>query len=250
MSTTDTTDAARTGARTGATQSAEQAIEQAADAERHEAEAVERTGSGRAITLSTPISREDIEDIRVGDVIFLDGHITTCRDVAHRRLIEYGRDLPVDVRNGAILHAGPIIRVIDEEADRFEVVAVGPTTSMRMEMFEEEFIARTGVRLIVGKGGMGPGTEAGCKKYGALHCVFPAGNAVIAATSVEEVEGAQWRDLGMPETLWTFRVKQFGPLIVSIDTHGDNLFEQQKVVYNERKEAALAALNEKVRYIR
>mgnify|MGYP001696427091 CR=1 FL=1 len=124
------------------------------------------------ITLTTPISREDIEDIRVGDVVFLDGHITPCRDVA-------------------ILHAGPIIRMIDEEANRFEVVAVGPTTSMRMEMFEEEFIARTGVRLIVGKGGMGPGTEAGCAAHGALHCVFPAGNAVIAATAVEEVEDSQ-----------------------------------------------------------
>ena len=64
------------------------------------------------------------------------------------------------------------------------------------------------------------------------------------------MEGGYWRELGMPETLWIFRVKQFGPLIVSIDAHGDNLFEQQKVVYNERKEAALAALNEKVRYIR
>ena len=202
------------------------------------------------ITLTTPISREDIEDIRVGDVVFLDGHITTCRDVAHRRLIEYGRELPVDIRDGAILHAGPIIRMIDEEANRFEVVAVGPTTSMRMEMFEEEFIARTGVRLIVGKGGMGPGTEAGCRRHGTLHCVFPAGNAVIAATAVEEVEDAQWRDLGMPETLWTFRVKQFGPLIVSIDARGDNLFERQKVVYNERKAVALAALDEKVRYIR
>ena len=165
------------------------------------------------ITLTTPISREDIEDIRVGDVVFLDGHITTCRDVAHRRLIEYGRELPVNIRDGAILHAGPIIRMIDEEANRFEVVAVGPTTSMRMEMFEEEFIARTGVRLIVGKGGMGPGTEAGCRRHGALHCVFPAGNAVIAATAVEEVEDAQWRDLGMPETLWTFRVKQFGAAV-------------------------------------
>ena len=195
--------------------------------------------AGRRITLTTPIKREDLEGIRVGDVIFLDGHIVTCRDVAHRRLIELGRELPVDIREGAILHAGPI-----------EVVSVGPTTSMRMEKFEEEFIRRTGVRLIVGKGGMGPGTEAGCRTYGALHCVFPAGNAVIAATEVEEVEGGYWRELGMPETLWIFRVKQFGPLIVSIDAEGNNLFEQQKVVYNERKAVALAALDEKVRYIR
>ena len=221
-----------------------------ADIEQPSAKETTTPGEGRRITLTTPIKREDIEDIKVGDVIFLDGHITTCRDVAHRRLIEYGRELPVDITDGAILHAGPIIRVVDEENDKFEVVSVGPTTSMRMEKFEEEFIAKTGVRLIVGKGGMGPGTEAGCEKYGALHCVFPAGNAVIAATEVEEVESAEWRDLGMPETLWTFRVKQFGPLIVSIDAHGNNIFEQQKVTYNQRKDEALAKLNEKVRYIK
>ena len=198
--------------------------------------------------LTTPIQPEDIADINVGDVIYLTGYLTTCRDVAHRRVIEEGRKLPVDVKDGAILHAGPIIRKHGEGT--YEMITVGPTTSMRMEKFEEEFIRRTGVRLIVGKGGMGPGTEAGCRTYGALHCVFPAGNAVIAATEVEEVEGGYWRELGMPETLWIFRVKQFGPLIVSIDAEGNNLFEQQKVVYNERKERALAALEQKVRYIK
>lgn len=201
-------------------------------------------------TLTTPIKPEDVEDLRVGDVVFLDGHIVTCRDVAHRRLIEYGCELPVDVRDGAILHAGPIIRAIDPDNDKFEVVSVGPTTSMRMEMHEEQFIEQTGVRLIVGKGGMGPKTQSGCQKGKAIHCVFPAGNAVIAATEVEEVENGYWRELGMPETMWVFRVKQFGPLIVSIDTHGNNLFEQQKVVYNERKDAALEDLYGKVRYIK
>ena len=201
-------------------------------------------------TLTTPISAQDLAGIRVGDVIRLSGRLVTCRDVAHRRLVEEHRALPVDVHDGAILHAGPIVRPSATARSGFEMVSVGPTTSMRMEKFEYEFIKQTGVRLIVGKGGMGPGTVAGCQEFGALHCVFPAGNAVIAATAVEEVEDAQWRDLGMPETLWTFRVKQFGPLIVSIDARGDNLFERQKVLYNERKEAALASLNEKVRYIR
>lgn len=198
-------------------------------------------------TLTTPIKPEDVQDLEVGDVVFLDGHIVTCRDVAHRRLIEYGRELPYDVRDGAILHAGPIIRALGD--DKFEVVSVGPTTSMRMEKFEKEFIESTGVRLIVGKGGMGPNTEAGCVSGKAIHCVFPAGNAVIAATQVEEVEDGYWRELGMPETMWVFRVKQFGPLIVSIDTKGNNIFEQQKVLYNERKEAALEELYQKVRYI-
>lgn len=176
--------------------------------------------------LTTPISLEDIKDIHAGDIVYLTGHITTCRDVAHRRLVEYGRELPVDIRNGAILHAGPIVREL--EKNQYEMISVGPTTSMRMEKFEYEFVKHTGVRIIVGKGGMGPETQRACQEFGALHLVFPAGNAVLAATEVEEIEQANWKELGMPETLWTCRVKEFGPLIVSIDTHGRNYFEEKK----------------------
>ena len=200
--------------------------------------------------LNTPVSDEDLKDIKIGDVIYLNGHITTCRDVAHRRLIELGRELPVDLKGGAIFHAGPIVRKIAGQADKYEMVSVGPTTSMRMEKFEKEFIEQTGVKIIVGKGGMGPNTEAGCKEHKAIHCVFPAGCAVVAATCVEEIEDAQWKDLGMPETLWVSRVKEFGPLIVSIDAEGNNIFEQNKVKFNERKEAALKELYPKVKYIK
>jgi len=198
--------------------------------------------------LTTPISAEDLKDIHAGDVIYLNGYLTTCRDVAHRRVIEEKRDLPVDVRGGAILHAGPIIRPLGE--DRYEMVTVGPTTSMRMEKFEEEFIAKTGVRLVIGKGGMGEGTMRGCQKYKALHCVFPAGCAVVAATCVEEIVSAHWKELGMPETLWTSKVKEFGPLIVSIDTYGRNLFEENKVIFNERKEKALQDIFPQVSFIK
>ena len=128
---------------------------------------------------------------------------------------EEGRPLPVDVKDAAIFHAGPIIRPLED--DKFEMVSVGPTTSMRMEKFEYEFVQKSGVRVIVGKGGMGPNTERACKEFGAIHCVFPAGNAVVAATEVEEIVEAQWRDLGMPETLWHCHVNEFGPLIVSIE---------------------------------
>ena len=198
--------------------------------------------------LTTPIAPEDLADIKIGDVIYLTGHIVTCRDVPHRRVVQEGRELPLDIRGGAILHAGPIIRKTGEE--RFEMVSVGPTTSMRMEKFEREFIAKTGVRLIVGKGGMGEGTMSGCKELGAIHCVFPAGCAVVAATQVEEIESADWTELGMPETLWKCRVKEFGPLIVSIDAHGNNLFEQNKVKFNEKKDAALAEILPQVGFIK
>lgn len=200
--------------------------------------------------LTTPLKAEDLEDIRIGDIIYLNGHIVTCRDVAHRRLIEGGRELPVNVDGGAIFHAGPIVRPIKGEDDKFEMVSVGPTTSMRMEKFEKDFIRETGVKVIVGKGGMGEGTMEGCKEYKAIHCVFPAGCAVVAAACVEEIEDAQWRDLGMPETLWKCRVKEFGPLIVSIDTHGGNLFEQNKVMFNEKKERAAEEICKHVSFIK
>ena len=176
--------------------------------------------------LTTPISAEDLADIKAGDIIYLNGSMTTCRDVAHRRLVEEGRELPVDVRNNAIFHAGPIIRPL--ENDKFEMVSVGPTTSMRMEKFEYEFVKETGVRVIIGKGGMKENTERACK----------------------EIVAAEWRDLGMPETLWNCRVKEFGPLIVSIDTKGNNLFEKNKIEFNKRKDEQIEKISKQVGFIK
>ena len=137
--------------------------------------------------LTTPISDEDLESLNVGDVVYLNGTLVTCRDVAHRRLIELGRELPVDLKGKAIFHAGPI--VVEQPDGKFQMISIGPTTSMRMEKFEREFIEQTGVKLIVGKGGMGPKTVEGCQNHKAVHAVFPGGCAVLAATQVEEIEG-------------------------------------------------------------
>ena len=198
--------------------------------------------------LTTPIKDEDLEDLRVGDVVYLTGHIVTCRDVAHRRLIEHKRELPVDIRGGAIFHAGPIVRKLDD--GKYEMVSIGPTTSMRMEKFEKEFIEQTGVKLIVGKGGMGPLTQEGCKKFKAVHAIFPGGCAVVAATQVEEIERAEWLDLGMPETLWVNRVKEFGPLIISIDTQGNNLIEKNKAEFNAKKAPIVQKIHQQVGFIK
>lgn len=198
--------------------------------------------------LTTPIKDEDLEDLRIGDVVYLTGHIVTCRDVAHRRLIELKRELPVDLRGGAIFHAGPIVRKL--ENGKFEMVSIGPTTSMRMEKFEREFIEQTGVKLIVGKGGMGPLTEEGCKQHKAVHAIFPGGCAVLAATQVEEIENAEWQDLGMPETLWVNRVKELGPLIISIDTQGNNLIERNKAEFNAKKGPVVEKIYSQVSFIK
>jgi L(+)-tartrate dehydratase beta subunit len=197
--------------------------------------------------LATPIRDEDIESLNVGDVVYLNGLLVTCRDVGHRRLIELGQELPVDLRGNAIFHAGPIVA---KDGDGWKIISIGPTTSMRMERFEKDFIETTGVKLIVGKGGMGPETAEGCKRFKAVHAVFPGGCAVLAATQVEEIERVEWLDLGMPEALWVCRVKEFGPLIISVDTKGRNLFEENKAVFNERRIPAVARIASQVRFIR
>ena len=197
--------------------------------------------------LTTPIRNEDIENLTAGDIVYLDGYLVTCRDMGHRRLIELNRELPVDLDGMAILHAGPIVA---KDGDGWKMVSIGPTTSMRMEVHEKEFIKRTGVKLIVGKGGMGPETVEGCRTHKAVHAVFPGGCAVLAATEVEKIEKVVWLDLGMPEALWVSRVKNFGPLIISIDTKGNNLFETNKARFNEKKEPILKDIFDKVRFIK
>nr|WP_244989092.1 L(+)-tartrate dehydratase subunit beta [Pantoea cypripedii] len=198
--------------------------------------------------MTTPIKDEDLLSLQPGEVVYLTGTLVTCRDVAHRRLIELGRELPVDLRGLAIFHAGPI--VVEKGENDFQMISIGPTTSMRMEKFEKEFIEKTGVKLIVGKGGMGPNTEEGCRQHKAVHAIFPGGCAVLAATCVEEIEDAQWCDLGMPETLWVCRVKEFGPLIISIDTEGNNLIEGNKAVYNQRKLPVIDEINQQIKFIK
>jgi L(+)-tartrate dehydratase beta subunit len=198
-------------------------------------------------TLTTPITDDQLEGLEIGDVVYLTGILVTCRDVAHRRLIEQGRELPVDLRGGAIFHAGPIVR--PDGSGGHEMVSIGPTTSMRMEKFEREFIQRTGVKLVVGKGGMGMETQAGCVENKAVHAIFPGGCAVLAATKVEAIEAVEWTDLGMPESLWVNRVRDFGPLIISIDVRGNNLIENNKAAFNAKKKPILERIHQQVRFI-
>jgi len=197
--------------------------------------------------LTTPISTEDIESLTAGDIVYLNGHMITCRDMGHRRLIELGIPLPVDLQGMAILHAGPIVV---KDGEGWQMISIGPTTSMRMEGYEKEFIKQTGVKLIIGKGGMGPETMEGCRDHKAVHAIFPGGCAVLAATQVEEIERVEWLDLGMPEALWVSRVKEFGPLIISIDTKGNNLIDANKATFNERKVPIVKEISAQVRFIK
>lgn len=194
--------------------------------------------------LSTPFTEEDIRSLQTGDVIYITGDIATGRDDVHIRVVKEGMDLPADIHGKALMHAGPLVR--SSEANGFEVVAIGPTTSMRMEKLEYDFIKKTGVRLIIGKGGMGERTAEACREFGAVHCVLPAGNAVVTALCVEEISGVEWLDLGMPEALWSMRVKALGPLIVSIDSSGRNLFAEKKKKIAGQKEEQIKEISKRL----
>jgi fumarate hydratase subunit beta len=185
----------------------------------------------------TPISEEDIRKLKVNDVLYVTGTIVTARDQAHRRALEYfkqGKPLPLNLEGLVVFHCGP---VVSKEGDKWTAVAAGPTTSTRMDIFEDEFIENFKVRVVIGKGGMGKRTTDAMAKYGAVYGAFTGGAAVLAAKAIKNVKGVEWLDLGMPEALWIFEVEEFGPLAVAIDSYGNNIFTdvQKKVEENKQK---------------
>jgi len=186
--------------------------------------------------LKSPIiSEEDIRKLNVNDILYITGIIVTMRDAAHRRALELFKEektLPIDLYGSTVFHCGPIVK---RKRSQWVVIAAGPTTSTRMEEFEDEFIKNFGVRVIVGKGGMGKRTADAMKKYGAVYAAFTGGAAVLAAKAVKKVKKVEWLDLGMPEALWVFEVDDFGPITVAIDAHGNNLFEEIQKKAEESK---------------
>ena len=187
--------------------------------------------------LKTPISEQDVRKLKVNDVIYITGTIVTARDQAHRRALELHKErkkLPLNLEGLPVFHCGPIVK---KEDDKWIIVAAGPTTSTRMDLFEDEFIKNFKVRVVIGKGGMGKKTTDAMKQYGAVYGAFTGGAAVLAAKAIKNVKTVEWYDLGMPEAMWVMEAQDFGPLAVAIDAHGNNLFVdvQKKVEENKQK---------------
>jgi len=187
--------------------------------------------------LKTPISEEETRKLKVNDVLYVSGTMVTARDQAHRRALEHfkqGKSLPINLEGLAVFHCGPIVK---KKEDRWTIVAAGPTTSTRMDIFEDEFIKNFKARVIVGKGGMGKRTTEAMAKYGAVYGAFTGGAAILAAKAIKNVRTVEWLDLGMPEAMWILEVEEFGPLTVAIDSHGNNLFMevQKKVEENKQR---------------
>jgi fumarate hydratase subunit beta len=187
--------------------------------------------------LKTPISEEEIRKLKVNDVLYLTGTVVTARDQAHKRALEYaaqGKPLPINLEGLAVYHCGP---VMSEKGGKWVAVAAGPTTSTRLELFEADFLEKFKVRVVIGKGGMGEKTACAMAKCGAVYCAFTGGAAVLAAKAIKRVKGVEWLDLGVPEAMWVFEVDAFGPLLVAIDSRGNNLFRDvaEKAAANRRR---------------
>ncbi len=170
------------------------------------------------IKLETPLKKEETQKLRIKDSVYISGTIYTARDSAHKRIIESGSPIPLE--GAVIFHAGPIIRT---ENNNHEMIAVGPTTSTRMNPYQAE-ILNQGVRAVIGKGGMDQRTSKALEKNGAVFLAAVGGCAALYVSSVREVKNVHWLDLGVPEAIWELEVEDFGPLIVAMDSTGANLY--------------------------
>jgi fumarate hydratase class I len=173
--------------------------------------------TGREIALQAPISDEQIRALKVGDVVLLSGRVYTGRDAVHAHLMKHPP--PVDLRGGVLYHCGP---VVVKEGDGWTVTAAGPTTSIREEPYQADIIDKYGVRVVMGKGGMGAKTLAGLQRSGAVYLNAVGGAAQFYARCIDRVEGVSLLDFGTPEAMWHLQVRDF-PAIVTMDAHGGSL---------------------------
>ena len=173
--------------------------------------------TGREIPLQAPITEEQIRALKVGDVVLVSGRMFTGRDAVHHHLMKH--EPPVDLNGAVLYHCGP---VVVKEGENWKVTAAGPTTSIREEPYQADIIKKYGVRVVMGKGGMGPKTLAGLKESGAVYLNAVGGAAQFYARCIERVDGVSLMEFGTPEAMWHLDVRDF-PAIVTMDSHGGSL---------------------------
>jgi fumarate hydratase subunit beta len=193
--------------------------------------------------LKTPVPEAEIRKLKMGDLVYVTGTVITARDEAHLKALELhekGEEPPVDFSGVGIFHCGPIMQKVDSE---WTVVAAGPTTSARMEIFQDRFIEMFRPAVIIGKGGMGDRTAKACQDFGCVYGAFTGGAALLAARGIKKVKDVFWlEELGMPECLWVYETEDFGPMIVTIDTHGNNMTQNVDKQVRARMDKILAEM--------
>ena len=175
--------------------------------------------------VNLPVPSEVLKKLQVNDVLYVTGKIFTARDSAHMKMRGMkSKDLPFDPSGMGLYHCGPLMK---REDGQWIALSAGPTTSSRMEEFEDILLDRFQFHLIIGKGGMGERTSKALKKTGSVYTAFPGGAGVLAAEKITGVSQVYWlEELGMPEAVWILEVAEFGPLVVAMDSFGQSLYQR------------------------
>ena len=191
-----------------------------------------------------PVTEAQTRALRINDTVSLNGTLFGIRDATQIHMFDRGRSTRFDLNGHAVIHTAPNVRKVapsPEHPAGYEPVCVGTTTSSRMERFTAPLLRQYGVRLIIGKGGLGAGSLAAFAEIGGAYLAIIGGTAALETTWIEAIEDVDLDDLN-PESLWKFRVRGFGPLLVAMDSAGGNLYREVNAEARARRAAVLAGL--------
>ena len=191
-----------------------------------------------------PIGEAQARALRVGDQVTLEDTLYGIRDATQIHMFDQGRETRFDLRGHAVIHTAPNVRKVERSGTNtsgYEPVCIGTTTSARMERFTRPLMERCGVRLIIGKGGLGPGSAAAFGELGGAYLAIIGGTAALETTWIDAITDVDLDDLN-PESLWQFAIRGFGPLLVAMDAHGGSLYDVVQATAESRRERALAMM--------
>jgi L(+)-tartrate dehydratase beta subunit len=194
-----------------------------------------------------PVSEAQARALRVNDTVTLNGTLYGIRDATQIHMFDHGRKTRFDMNGHAVIHTAPNVKWVGETKAApcgYAPICIGTTTSARMERFTRPLMQDYGVRIVIGKGGLAQGSLDAFSQLGGVYLAVIGGAAALETTWVEAIEDVDLDDLN-PESLWKFRVSGFGPLLVSMDSHGGSLYTQVNQSARARRAAALAALGVK-----
>jgi L(+)-tartrate dehydratase beta subunit len=194
-----------------------------------------------------PITEADVRKLRVNDTVTLNRTLYGIRDATLIHMFDKGRTTRFDLKGHAVIHTAPNVKWVGEteaHPSGYAPVCIGTTTSARMERFTRPLMEQYGVRIVIGKGGLSQGSLEAFRALGGVYLAIIGGAAALETTWIEQIEEVDLDDLN-PESLWKFRVRNFGPLLVSMDSHGASLYTQVNDAARSRRAAALASLGVK-----
>jgi L(+)-tartrate dehydratase beta subunit len=195
--------------------------------------------------LDMPVSEAQVRALHVGDSVVLEGTLYGIRDATLIALFDRGRSTRFDLAGHALLHTAPNVRKVEVSTEHpagYAPLCIGTTTSQRLERFTRALMQRFGARIIIGKGGMGPDTLQAFRDLGGAYLAVVGGAAALETTWIDGIEDVDLDDLH-PESLWRFRIRNFGPLMVAMDSHGGSLYARVQDGAAARRAAVLASLD-------